>query len=36
MLFDRPDILKILGMTGCLLSMTIILTIVVKGALPPL
>jgi hypothetical protein len=36
MLFDRPDIIKILGMTGCLLSMTFILTIVMKGAPPPL
>jgi hypothetical protein len=36
MLFGRPDISKILGMTGCLLSMIFILGIVMHGAPPPL
>jgi hypothetical protein len=36
MLFERPDLAKLLGISGCLLSMGIILTIIVKGALPPL
>ena len=36
MLFERPDLAKLLGMSGCLLSMGIILTIIVKGTLPPL
>jgi len=36
MLFERPDLAKLLGMAGCLLSMGIILTIIIKGTLPPL
>jgi hypothetical protein len=36
MLFERPDLAKLLGMSGCLLSMGVILTIIVKGTLPPL
>jgi hypothetical protein len=36
MLFERPDLAKLLGMSGCLLSMGVILTVIIKGALPPL
>jgi hypothetical protein len=36
MLFERPDFAKLLGMSGCLLSMGVILTIIMKGTLPPL
>jgi hypothetical protein len=32
MLFERPDLAKLLGMSGCLLSMMFILSIIVKGA----
>jgi hypothetical protein len=36
MLFDRPDVAKILAMTGCLLSMSIIGSIILIGVRPPL
>jgi len=36
MLFERPDVNKILAMTGCLLSVTIIASIVLNGVRPPL
>ena len=31
MLFERPDLAKLLGLSGCLLSMGIILTIILNG-----
>jgi hypothetical protein len=36
MLLERPDISKLLGMTGCLQSMVVILTIIMNGAPPHL
>jgi hypothetical protein len=36
MLFERPDVKKVLAMTGCLLSMTVIASIILNGARPPL
>jgi hypothetical protein len=36
MLFEGPDMKKVLAMTGCLLSMTVIASIVLNGGQPPL
>ena len=36
MLFERSDVGKLVGMTGCLLSMLFILAIVIAGAPAPL
>jgi hypothetical protein len=36
MLFERPDVEKVLAMTGCLLGMTVIASIILNGARPPL
>jgi hypothetical protein len=36
MLFERPNISKILSMTGCLLSIMFILSIVMRGAPLPI
>jgi hypothetical protein len=36
MLFDRPDVKTVLAMTGCLLSMTVIASIILNGARAPL
>jgi hypothetical protein len=36
MLFERHDIGRLFGMTGCLLSIMFILTIIVMGTAPPL
>ena len=36
MLFERPDLMELLGMMGCLLSMMVILNIIVNATLPPL
>jgi hypothetical protein len=36
MLFERPAVTKIFAMTGCLLSMTIIGSIILNGVRPPL
>lgn len=35
MLIERPDVAKLLGAAGCLLSMAVIVSIVVRGTLPP-
>jgi hypothetical protein len=35
-LFARPDVKKVLAMPGCLLSMTVIASIILNGARPPL
>ena len=36
MLFERPEIGRLFGVTACLLSMIFILTIIVMGATAPL
>jgi hypothetical protein len=36
MFFERPDVMKVLAMTGCLLSMTVIASIILDGTRPPL
>ena len=36
MLIERPNIAKLLGLAGCLLSMGVILGILIRGTLPPL
>lgn len=36
MLFERPDLSKILSMLDCLLSVMLILSIVMQGVAPPL
>jgi len=36
LLIERPDITKLLGVAGCLLSMGFIVSIVISGTLPPL
>jgi hypothetical protein len=36
MFFERSEVAKLVGMTGCLLSMLFILTIVIRGAPAPL
>ena len=36
MLIERPDIAKLAGMAGFVLSMGIILSILIRGTLPPL
>ena len=34
MLFERPDLAKLLGLSGWLLSMGVIVTILLKGTMP--
>lgn len=34
MLFERPDVKKVLAMTGCLLSLTVIASIILSGVRP--
>ena len=36
MFFGRLDVMKVLAMAGCLLSMTVIASIILNGARPPL
>jgi hypothetical protein len=36
MFFERLDVMKVLAMTGCLLSITVIISIVLNGTRPPL
>jgi hypothetical protein len=36
MLFERPDFAKLLAMSGWLLSQGVIVTIFIKGTVPPL
>ena len=36
MLIERPDVAKLLGVAGCLLSMGVIVSILIRGTLPPL
>ena len=36
MLFEGPDVKKVLAMTGCLPSMTVIASIILNGRQPPL
>ena len=36
MLIEPQDVAKLLGVSGCLLSMAVIVSILVRGALPPL
>jgi hypothetical protein len=36
MFFERWDVMKVLAMTGCLLSMTVIASIIMNGTRPPL
>ena len=36
MFFERSEVGKLVGMTGCLLSMLFVLTIVIMGAPAPL
>jgi hypothetical protein len=35
MFFERWDVMKVLAMTGCLLSMTVIASIIMNGTRPP-
>lgn len=36
MLIEPPDVAKLIGVAGCLLSMTVIASIIVRSSLPPL
>ena len=36
MFFERWDVMKVLAMTGCLLSITVIASIILNGTRPPL
>jgi hypothetical protein len=36
MFFERLDVMKVLAMTACLLSMTVIASIILNGTRPPL
>jgi hypothetical protein len=36
MLIERPDVAKLLAVAGCLLSMGVIVSILIRGTLPPL
>ena len=36
MFFERLDVMKALAMIGCLLSMTVIASIIMNGTRPPL
>jgi hypothetical protein len=36
MFFERLDVMKVLAMIGCLLSMTVIASIILNGTRPPL
>jgi hypothetical protein len=36
MFFERLDVMKVLAMTGCLLSMMVIASIILNGTRPPL
>ena len=36
MLFERLDVAKLIGLSGFLLSMAVIVSILVSGTLPPL
>ena len=35
-MFEPLDVAKLIGLSGCLLSMAVILGILVRGTLPPL
>ena len=36
MLFEPLEVAKLIALSGCLLSMAVIVSIVVRGTLPPL
>jgi hypothetical protein len=36
MFFERLDVMKVLAMIGCLLSMTVIASVILNGTRPPL
>lgn len=36
MFFERLNVMKVLAMTGCLLSMMVIASIILNGTRPPL
>jgi hypothetical protein len=36
MLFEPLDVAKLIALSGCLLSMAVIASVLVKGTLPPL
>jgi hypothetical protein len=36
MFFERQDAMKVLAMTGCLLSISVIISIILNGTRPPL